>query len=113
MILRRDEKKRTWFWARKEGDDLDEAEDEIERARLARRPGVPEGREVRTAIGTKVRKRWSLRFVWWLFGLSRRLMVDAGVGLLVGLAAMMIVRGWRGDMGRLVKQRLRGLLEAA
>lgn len=113
MILRRDERKRTWFWTSREEDDLDEAEDEIEKARLASGANSVGGREVRTAIGTKVRKRWSLRFVWWLLGLTRRLAVDMSVGLLVGLAAMMIVRGWRGDMGRRVKARLRGLLEGA
>lgn len=108
MILRRDERKRTWFWTSRDEDDLDEAEDEAERERLARRGAGP---EVRTAVSQRKRRRWSLRLVWWLLGLGRRLAVDAGVGLLVGIAAMMIVRGWRGDMGRRVRTRLRGLLE--
>lgn len=111
MVLRREERRRTWFWASKEEDDLDEAEEAAERER--NKPNEGGGREVRTAVGTRVKRRWSLRLVWWLLGLSRRLMVDAGVGLLVGIAVMLLVRGWRGDMGRIVRLRLRGLLEAA
>jgi hypothetical protein len=88
IILRRDDRRKGWFWSSREEEDLDEVEDQQDRVRYGN-----------TATTTSRRKRQgplSLRAVWFLLRLARRAMVDLGVGMLVTLVAAIIMGGgWR------------------
>jgi hypothetical protein len=86
MILRRDERRRGWFWTSREEDELEEVEEEAERPRWA----------TTTRTGVKRRKGLTIRVLWWLLTTVRRAMVDVGVGMLVLLAASLVIEGgWR------------------
>lgn len=88
IILRRDERRKGWFWSSREEEDLDDMEDQQDRARWGN-----------TATTTGRRKRQgalSLRAVWFLVRLTRRAMIDLGVGMLIALvAAIFVGGGWR------------------
>lgn len=85
IILRRDERRKGWFWSSKEEDDLDEVEDQQERTRW--------GNTATTTGRRKTRSALSLRAVWFLLRLARRAMVDLGVGMLVAFAAAILMGG--------------------
>ncbi|RSH91109.1 hypothetical protein EHS25_010285 [Saitozyma podzolica] len=93
MILRRDERRKGWFWTSREEDELDEVEDE------AQRPGwAPAATTTRT--GVRRRRGLTIRVVWALLTAVRRAMVDVGVGMLVVFAATLIMGGgWRRARG--------------
>jgi hypothetical protein len=92
IILRRDERRKGWFWSSREEDDLDEVEDEQERARWG---------NTATATATATNRRrpksaLSLRVLWYLLRVVRRAVLDLSVGMLVALvAAIVLGGGWR------------------
>ncbi|WVQ83076.1 hypothetical protein IAT38_005214 [Cryptococcus sp. DSM 104549] len=100
MILRREERKKGWFWG--DGDDeLDREEDEAARERWAAGGG-------RTTTTIRVKRKKSplgLRVVWYLLKAVRRALVDVGVGVLILIiAGALMGGGWRrarGAMGRI------------
>lgn len=86
MLLRRAETPRGWFWSTSEADELDDLEDEVDRARWRT-----------TAMKVKRRKRGlTIRVVWILLTAVRRAMMDVGVGMLVALIGVIVLGGgWR------------------
>jgi hypothetical protein len=100
MILRRDERRKGWFWTSREEDDLDQMEDEQERTRWGN-----------TATTTDRRKKTSLslRAVWFLLRLARRTMLDLSVGMVVAIvAAILLGGGWKRARGTLTNLIARG-----
>jgi hypothetical protein len=88
IILRRDERRKGWFWSSREEDDLDEEEDRQETTRWGNTATTTGSRRPKSAL--------SLRAVWFLLRLARRAMVDLGVGMLVALAATIVLGGgWK------------------
>jgi hypothetical protein len=84
MLLQREEHKRSWFWARTEGDDLDELEDEVTKARWGK-----------TATRAK-RKGLTLRVIWFLIASIRRAMLDVSLGMMVVIVGAVILGGgWK------------------
>jgi hypothetical protein len=93
MILRRDERRKGWFWTSREEDELDEVEDE------AQRPGWATAATT-TRTGVRRRRGLTIRVIWALLTAVRRAMVDVGVGMLVVFAATLIMGGgWRRARG--------------
>jgi hypothetical protein len=91
IILRRDERRKGWFWSSREEDDLDQMEDEQERARW----GNTATTTATTAGRRKPRSSLSLRAVWLLLRLARRAMLDLSVGMFLAMvAAIMLGGGW-------------------
>ncbi|WVQ96645.1 hypothetical protein IAU59_003750 [Kwoniella sp. CBS 9459] len=94
MILRKDERKRNWFWTSREDEELDEIEDETQRNRT---------RSAQSAGGTntitKLRRkkgRLSIRVIWYMLTALRRALVDVGVGMMVLLVGIIVLGGgWR------------------
>lgn len=117
IILRRDERKKGWFWgASAEETELDAAEEEEDASARARWSSDPSA-AMRTATRTAAMRRRSVRtrVVWWLIRSVRRALLDAGVWMVVVvLGALFIpdgVRRARGIWDR-VRSRARELLLA-
>jgi len=88
IILRRDERRKGWFWSSREEDDLDHAEDEHERARWGNTATATSRRKPKSSI--------SLRVLWYLLKVARRTVLDLSVGMLIALvAAIVLGGGWR------------------
>lgn len=88
MLLRREDRRRSWFWASSEADELDDLEDEVERAKWGG-----------TSTAMRVKRRRSglkMRVLWFLLTAVRRAMMDVGMGMLVALVgAIVLGGGWR------------------
>lgn len=119
MILRRDERRKTWFWGGPSAEeaDLDAAEDADARQRWA--DAAPGSSASAAAMRANVRtaamhRSVRARVVWWLIRSIRRAILDAGVWMLVVvLGALFVpngVRRVRGGWDRL-RSRARELLE--
>ncbi|KAK4684733.1 hypothetical protein P7C73_g5435, partial [Tremellales sp. Uapishka_1] len=95
MILRRDERKKSWFWGSKEDEELDEMEDENDRRRYGQ-----------VDIGVRAKQGLSFRVAWGLIHAVKRAMLDVGVGMLVVLVGVIVFGGgWRRVRGRLLDYR--------
>ena len=77
MLVRREDRKRGWFWTSTEEDKLDQLEDEADRASWATRTN--------TRTGVRRRKGLSFRVVWWLLTAVRRAIIDVGSGHVGGI----------------------------
>jgi len=87
MILRRDERRRGWFWTSREEDDLDEMEDEAERTRWG---------ATSTARMKRRKSGLTMRVIWLLLTSIRRAMVDLSVGMMIALVGVIVIGGgWR------------------
>lgn len=86
MLLRREDKRRGWFWNTNEADELDDLEDEVEGAKWPT-----------TTMRVKRRKSGlTIRVLWLLITAIRRAMMDVGVGMLVALVGVIVLGGgWR------------------
>lgn len=85
MILRRDERRRSWFWTSREEEELEDGEEQEERARWGN-----------TATATSRRRRTkglSIRALWLLLGLLRRAIVDTSIALVLALAVTIVLGG--------------------
>ncbi|WWD18506.1 hypothetical protein CI109_102958 [Kwoniella shandongensis] len=93
MILRKEERKRTWFWSSADEEDLDQIEDEAERSRW----GSATNTATTTVTRVKRKKgKLSARVLWFLFKAVRRAMIDVGMGFLVVLVGVIVLGGgWR------------------
>ena len=83
VLLRRDERRKGWFWMSSEADDLDDLEEEVDRARCAN-------------TATRVKRRRSgltIPVIWFLFTSIRRAMLDVGMGILVALVGLVVLGG--------------------
>ncbi|KAK8858614.1 hypothetical protein IAR55_002843 [Kwoniella newhampshirensis] len=108
MILRKEERKRTWFWTSSEEDDLDQIEDEAERARWGT-PGSATNTAATTVTRVKRNKaKISVRLLLFLLKAVRRAMIDVGTGLLVLLVGIIVLGGgWRRARWTLTRLRVR------
>ena len=91
MLLRREDRRRSWLGFLTEEDEVDDLEDEADRARRTTRLGD-------TATTTRRRRRINLplRVIWALLSLARRAVVDIGtVALMMIIATMLFGGGWR------------------
>ncbi|ORY24296.1 acyl CoA binding protein-domain-containing protein [Naematelia encephala] len=96
MLLRRDDRRKRWFWS--SADELDEMEEDVERERWP---------TTRTTTRIRQRKSLSVRAIWWLIAAVRRATIDAGVGLLILLAGIFIMSGgWRRTRATLARVRV-------
>lgn len=118
--MRREQRRRSSGWlawlvgGAGEERELDEAEEAVERERRGLDRGMAglgvgraeidgealNGREKRNGRG-----RFAL--VWGLMRAVRRMMVDVAVLGMMGALALLIVRGWRGRLGRRLRDRYR------
>ncbi|WRT67830.1 uncharacterized protein IL334_004804 [Kwoniella shivajii] len=103
MILRKDERKKGWFWGSTEEDELDQLEDENDNINgNVNRNGNNRSRtrssESHITV-TRVKRRkgkLSARLMWYILTAVRRALVDVGVGLLVTIAGIIVLGGgWR------------------
>lgn len=85
MILRRDERRKGWFWTSREEEELSDGEEQDARARWGETATTTTRRRRRPALG--------IRAIWFLLGLARRAAVDVTVGMLIALAAAVIMGG--------------------
>ncbi|WVF69143.1 hypothetical protein IAT40_003917 [Kwoniella sp. CBS 6097] len=112
MILRKDERKRNWFWTSREDEELDEIEDDTQRNRTRTRSGQSAGAGSTNTI-TKFRRRkgrLSIRVIWYLLSALRRALLDVGVGMMVLLVGVIVLGGgWR--RARFTLQRLKTRLQ--
>lgn len=93
-LLRRDERRRGWFWGGEE-DDIDTAELDAQRERWQ----MPS-----TTIRLR-RKGMSARIAWALITAVRRAIIGVGASVLVAAIALMLMRGgWRRNMRLAWKQ---------
>lgn len=85
-LLRRDERRRGWFWSSGEEDDIDAAELDAQRERWA----VPS-----TTVRLR-RKGLTARVAWVLITAVRRAILGLGASVLIaGIALMFMRKGWR------------------
>ena len=88
MLLRREIRQKAWFWSTSEADELDDMEEEVDRAQWPA-----------TTTATKVRRRkngMTVRVLWFMLTAVRRAIMDAGVGILVALVGVIVLGGgWR------------------
>lgn len=124
MILRRDEKKRGWFWVSKEEEELDQVEDEADRQRfgmgigmtggggagMGRTPSAGVNTAAAQARMAKRRKGLTARVLWFIMGMIRRAMVDVGIGMFLTFLGFAIFSGGRRVRARLIMIRLRARL---
>lgn len=101
MILRRDERKKGWFWTSREEEELDLVEEEAEQARY----GL-EGTATTAQARVKRKKGLTLRVAWLLLTLVRRAMIDVSVGMLL-LAVGFAIFGGGWVRARLVWRTIR------
>lgn len=87
LLLRREDRRRGWFWTLGEADELDDMEEEVERARWPT-----------TATATRKRRKngLTIRVLWFLVTAIRRAIIDAGVGMMIALVGVIVLGGgWR------------------
>ncbi|OCF43562.1 hypothetical protein I317_02580 [Kwoniella heveanensis CBS 569] len=96
MILRKDERRRNWFWTSREDEELDEIEDDTRTQRDRIKSGQSIG-SINTITKVSKRKgRLSTRVLWFLLTAFRRALVDVGVGMMILLVGVIVLGGgWR------------------
>lgn len=100
MILRRDERRKGWFWTSREEEELDEGEEQELRARWG-------DTATTTALHRRRTRGLSIRTIWFILRLIRRVMIDMTVTALLALVvAVLFGGGWR--RSRVTWKMLRG-----
>ena len=95
MLLRREDRRKGWFGFLTEEDEVDELEDQADRARRFGAAGVRVG-DTATSTRRKRKVVLPLRVLWLLLSGVRRAMFDVGTTALLMLVAMIIFGGgWR------------------
>ena len=95
MLLRREDRHKSWFAFFTEEDEVDELEDQADRARRFGAAGIRVGD---TATSTRRKKKivLPLRVLWLVLSGVRRAMIDVGTTAMLMLVAMIIFGGgWR------------------
>ena len=105
MILRKEDRRRSWFWSNHSEDELDDAELDAERERWAYNPNS-------TTIRIRKKKGLTVRVIWALITALRRAAIGVGATVLVAWIAIALMNGglrrqlnasWRRLRVRIVK----------
>jgi hypothetical protein len=111
MLLRKEERRRSWFFSSSDADELDDAELEAERDRWAyHNPNS-------TTIRLRKKKALPMRFLWAMITALRRAVLGVGATVLVGsIVIALLSGGWRrqfNDVWRKLRLRIvRSLADA-
>lgn len=100
MLLRKEERRRSWFWSNNDEDELDDAELAAERERWAYRP-------TSTTVRLRRKKGLTVRVVWALITAVRRAAIGAGATMIVAAAVIALMNGGWGRSTREAWKRLR------
>ncbi|WVR06379.1 hypothetical protein IAU60_003410 [Kwoniella sp. DSM 27419] len=105
MLLRREEKRKAWFWTSREEDELDQMEYNDRRDR------TPADQYSGSTTVTRLKRRQgklSARVLWFLLGAMKRVFVDVGISTMVLLVGLIVLGGgWRKARWTLYRLRAR------
>jgi hypothetical protein len=89
MILRKEDRRRSWFWSTSDVDELDDAELASERDRWAYNPNS-------TTIRIRKKKGLTVRVIWAFITALRQAAIGVGASVLVAAIAIALLNGgWR------------------